>query len=167
MFRITLTSPANWLVDTLHIDEKSVVAGCLKLFVPFFISGAYHACGSYTMLGDSRPMNSFLFFALQPVGIVVQSTTCWILYHSKIMPGIPCRLRETANITFTAIWLLKTFPLLADDFARGGAWLAEPFPISLLQKVGLGTKARNHQLWLGWGIKLHMGHRSWQVGLAV
>jgi len=167
MFRFTLTSPTNAMINTLHFPKDAMIARTLRLVIPFLISGAIHASGSYTMWGNTKPINSFLFFVMQPVGIILQITGSRILNRLIPMDKIPRHARQATNIAFTAIWLLKTFPLLADDFASGGLWLTEPFPISMIQTLGLGSEARSHQLWPDYAIHLHSGPRWWQRGMAV
>lgn len=167
MFRLTLTPPANAIINTLHVPREGMIASTLRLVIPFLISGAIHASGSYTMWGNTRPINSFLFFVLQPVGIAVQIIGSWSLSRLVLLDKVPRQVRQATNIAFTAVWLLKTFPLLADDFARGGLWLTEPFPISMFQMLGLGSEARSHNLWLDCGLHVHSGPRRWQVGMAV
>ena len=167
MFRSTLTSPANAIVSALDIQRQHLLARAIKIIVPFLVSGAIHATGSYTMWGDTRPINSFLFFALQPAGIGLQIVGTWTLYWLTLMPRIPWHVRKATNLAFTVIWLLSTFPLLADDFARGGLWLTEPFPISVLQMVGLGSPTRYHQVGLDYGPRSYTERRWWYVGLTL
>ena len=83
----------------------------------------------------------------------------WSLSKLDLVSRMPRNVSKVVNVAFTAIWLLKTFPLLVDDFARGGLWLTEPFPISVLQTLGLGSEARSHRLRLDCGFHLHTGHR--------
>ena len=83
------------------------------------------------------------------------------------MHKIPHRVREATNIVFTVFWLLLTFPLLADDFAKGGLWLTEPFPISVIQILGLGSQARSSELGFDYGFRFQRGSGWWQMGLAV
>ena len=167
MFRIPLTSIASAIVHTLNLPKMSLLSKTLRLLIPFLLSGAVHASGSYTMWGETKPFDSFLFFLLQPVGIAIQLTGSWTLHRINVLGKVPPLVRKVTNVAFTAIWLLYTFPLLADDFARGGLWLTEPFPISIFQILGLGSKARAHQLWLGHGMHLYAGRRWWQAGLAM
>lgn len=50
--------------DQLQVPKKGVIARVIRLVIAFSIGGAIHAAGSYTMLGDTKPLNSFLFFFL-------------------------------------------------------------------------------------------------------
>ena len=168
-FRFVLTSPTNAIINKLRIRKRGVLAKMLGLVIPFLISGAIHACGSYTMWGKTRPINAFLFFVLQPVGISLQIIGSWFLIRLGLINNnkILGHVREVANVAFTVFWLLWTFPLLADDLAKGGLWLTELFPISLLQILGLGSQARAAGLGLSYGLRFQTGSAWWQMGLAV
>ena len=166
MFRPILISPANALVDRLEIPRRGFIARGIRLIIPFAISGAIHAAGSYTMWGATRPIDSFLFFVLQPVGIAIQILGSLCLTRLNLGKNIPMDVRKAANVLFAVIWLLKTFPLLCDDFARGGLWLTEPFPVSVLQMLGIGSAARSGQLGFKYGVHPHSGGTWWQIGLA-
>ena len=166
-FRFILTSPTNAIINKFGIPKRGFLARTLGIVIPFLISGAIHACGSYTMWGQTRPINAFTFFVLQPVGIAMQVMGSWSLHQSNLMHKIPHRVREATNIVFTVFWLLLTFPLLADDFAKGGLWLTEPFPISVIQILGLGSQARSSELGFDYGFRFQRGSGWWQMGLAV
>lgn len=166
MFRLTLTPPADALTKKLNIDRKGFMGRTIRLVIAFFISGVIHASGSYTMWRSTKPFNSFLFFMLQPLGILVQDISRWTLRRLGLDDRIPVSVGKVANVAFTVVWLLRTFPLLADDFARGGLWLTEPFPVSILQMLGLGSKQRIGSLSHGSVVSLYKGRNWWQVGLA-
>ena len=166
-FRFILTSPTNAIINKLRIPRRGVVARSLGLVIPFLISGAIHACGSYTIWGETRPINAFTFFLLQPVGIALQIIGSWSLRQLNLMNNIPPHVRKTTNVAFTVFWLLLTFPLLADDFAQGGLWLTEPFPVSVLQILGLGSQARSHELGFNYRVRFQTGFGWWQMGLAM
>ena len=166
-FRFILTAPANAMINKLPIRKRGVIAISLGIVIPFLISGVIHACGSYTMWGATKPINSFTFFALQPVGIALQIIGSWSLDRLNLMHRIPPHVRKATNVAFAVFWLLLTFPLLADDFAKGGLWLTEPFPISLLQNLGLGSQARSGQLGFNYGLHFQKGFRWWEMGLVM
>ena len=168
-FRFVLTSPTNAIINKFHIRKGGVLAKILGLIIPFLISGAIHACGSYTLWGETRPMNAFLFFVLQPVGIALQIISSWSLGRLGLMNNnrFARHIGGAANVAFTVFWLLWTFPLLADDFAKGGLWLTEPFPISALQALGLGCQARATVLDFDYGLPFRKGSRWWQMGLTM
>ena len=165
--RFMLTLPTTAIINKLRIRKRGVIARTLGLVIPFLISGAIHACGSFTMCGETRPINAFNFFVLQSVGIALQIIGSWSLRRLNLMNKIPPHVRKATNVAFTVFWLLLTFPLLADDFAQGGLWLTEPFPISLLQILGLGSQARSHELGFNYRLRFQTGFRWWQTGLAV
>ena len=165
--RFMLTSPTNAIINKLRIRKRGLIAGSLGLIIPFLISGAIHACGSYTLWGETRPINALTFFLLQPVGIALQIIGSWSLRQLNLLNKIPPHVRKATNVAFTVFWLLLTFPLLADDFAKGGLWFTEPFPISVLQLLGLGSQARSRELGFDYGLRFQTGFRWWQMGLAV
>ena len=142
LFRLTITSPARGMVTALQSKRDGAAAQAIQTTLPFLISGGIHACGSHTMWGPTRPSKPFLFFVLQPLGLALQAFGRRSMSYFKISKRISEPVGQFSNIAFTALWLLKTFPLLADDFARGGLFLTEPFPISVMQLLGLGSKAR-------------------------
>ena len=166
-FRFILTSPTNGIINKLPIRKRGVIAISLGIGIPFLIGGAIHACGSYTMWGATKPIYSFAFFALQPVGIALQITGSWSLSRLNVMNNIPSHIRKATNVAFAVFWLLLTFPLLADDFAEGGLWLTEPFPVSVIQILGLGSQARSGELGFDYGLYFQKGFRWWQMGLVV
>ena len=166
-FRFMLTSPTNAIINKLRIRKHGVIARAVGLVIPFLISGAIHACGSYTMWGETSPTNAFAFSVLQPVGIALQIIGSWSLSRLDLMDKIPPHVRKATNVAFTVFWLLLTFPLLADDFAQGGLWLTQPFPISVLQILGLGSQARSNELGFHYRLRFQTGFGWWQTGLAV
>ena len=167
MFRQTLTSIATFLVQLLRLPNTGLSASCVRLFVPFILSGLIHAGGSFTMCGETQPSCQFLFFLIQPLGIILQLLCNRIIENAIAKDKTRYHVLGISNVAFAMCWFLLTFPLLADDFAHGGLWLSEPFPISLMQVLGVGSKERSHPLWLDWGVSWHMGRRWWQSGLAV
>lgn len=115
--------------------RESTKGKALRTFIAFFLSGYLHACASYTTLPPTKPLSrAFLFFAIQPLGILTQQAiTTWT--RGSRQPNestkTPSFLHKTANWLFTVIWLLSTGKLVADDFAACGIWLFEPVPVSL------------------------------------
>lgn len=126
----------------------------LRLFVAFFLSGYLHACGSYTTLPATQPLSrAFLFFALQPLGILAQGAiTCYV------PASTPPWARKAGNWAFTAAWALATGPLIADDFAACGIWLFEPVPFSLWRG--------GRWCWSGGWVRVWKAERWWERGLA-
>ena len=149
--------------DVLGLKKKSQLGSFSRVVTAFLCSGALHACASHTTLGDTRPMQgAFAFFALQPVGIIIQRTfTGWIRKRG-FMHKIPTWMRGVGNVLVVLAWCGLTGPCVADDFAAGGIWLYEPLPISPVRGImGEG--------WLRWGgpwVRWHFGDKWWQSGLA-
>lgn len=162
LFRFTISSAAQWLAGQLRLGRKDQ-SRFFRLFVAFSLSGALHASISYGQWPVTWPLGPLVFFMLQAVGIIVQSSMTTIL--QKVLDGVPRSLRRTGNLAFVFIWLWWTFPLLADDFARGGLWLLEPLPVSPLQ--GLWFNPGEWWRWHGTWIRWHSGYEWWQSGLAL
>ena len=167
MFHLTLTAPAVAVIDIYPIQPSGLTARTLALVIPFSVSGAIHASGSYSMWGDIKPMNTLPFFVLQPAGIAMEAFGSLALKRSGLDTKIPGPVVRMIRISFIVPFFLKTFPLLADDFARGGLFLAEPFPFSVLQVLGLGGEVRSHRLWRVSGIHWQTGQTWWQSGLTL
>ena len=166
MFRHMLTSTSNGLMMLLGSEMQGSTATERRLTMSFLISGTVHACGSYTMWGNTQPLHAALFFLLQPIGIRVQSFFVRILDHT-FENNTGYHARGIANVVSTGVFLFLTFPFLADDFAKGGLYLSEPFPISIIQLLKLGSSQRAHPLWMDSGIGWYTGRRWWQSGIAL
>ena len=167
MFRPMFTSFANAAVVKLQLEMNSLAANLVRVFVPFTLSGMIHACGSYTLFGATKPSNAFLFFLLQPLGLLLQSLCDRVLDGRNKSENTSYHIQGVTNLIFSLTWMLITFPLLADDFARGGLYLSEPFPVSVCELLGLGAAQRSGTLWLHAGMKYHAGHFWWQSGIAL
>jgi hypothetical protein len=155
-FRSVFTAPTNFLIDNGYIDRGSTLAKFLGLVFAFGISGGLHAAGSITQLPDTHPWHLFYFFALQAVGIYIQSSVK-ILHDSK-----------RVNLLFTAAWLLGTGWLIADDFARGGIWLFEPVPFSPVRGyLRWGEEGDGWWCWSHIGIAWYTGRHWWESGIAL
>ena len=142
MFRAHFQSIGDALakfVAGLSEDKKTLRSG-ITICIVFALSGILHGCGSYTMLGATRPQDAFAFFALQPVGIGVQFVLASLV--KTYVPGHAQRVpvQMAANLAFAFFWLWATFWLLADDFSRGGMWLFEPVPVSFVRGLGLSSQ---------------------------
>lgn len=166
-FRYAFEAPATRLLEYLNIDKRSQKGKPISLFVAFTLSGCLHACGSYTQLGDTRPlMGPFRFFVLQAIGIVLQMTVTQRLKKMGIIDKTPKLIRQLLNFLFVNTWMYFTAPLLVDDFAKGGVWLYEPLAISPLRLLGFGAKDDNgYDLWYGlifWRQSKHW----WGTGIA-
>ncbi|KAL5360338.1 membrane bound O-acyl transferase family-domain-containing protein [Aspergillus floccosus] len=166
LFRFGFTSTAHGLLSLLppkyatHRNIRRSVVG----IIAFGISGAMHACGSYTQFSPTHPISGpFLFFILQPVGIAIQDVVAKRLLpavlarDTKTLPRWVCR---ASNFLFAVGWLLFSARYIMDDFSRGGFWLAEPVPVSLLRGLGLGLGVEGESWWC-WR---EAWFRSWDGG---
>jgi len=186
-FRAGFTAPSSWVIQHLSIlnDDQSMSfadrglyttahsrspkAQVFQLFVAFCLSGFLHASGSYTALGTSNPRDAFLFFLLQPIGILLNIMLLRVLgLKDQHKSKWPSRLiRGSLNVVFIHVWFLLTAPLLFDDFVRTGVYLYEPVPISFLRALGFGVKGDS---WWCWGESwffIYRGKNWWQVGFGI
>ncbi|KAK4501303.1 hypothetical protein PRZ48_007110 [Zasmidium cellare] len=166
-FRYAFEAPATRLLEALNIDKRSQKGKLISLFVAFGLSGSLHACGSYTQLGDTRPlMGPFRFFILQAIGIVIQMQVTQYFKNIGITDKTPRLIRQLGNFLFVNIWMYFTAPLLVDDFAKGGVWLYEPLAISPLRLLGFGAADDNgYDLWHGL-VFWRTGKHWWDTGIA-
>ncbi|KAI9712888.1 MAG: hypothetical protein M1812_006757 [Candelaria pacifica] len=167
-FRFAFSEPSRWAVEKIGWDRHTLKAKALQLFVAFALSGMLHGCGSYTQLPTTRPFKGpFLFFFSQPVGIILQRILCITLKRVGILDKIPKWIRQTSNFVYVHVWFYFTGPLLTDDFSKGGVWLFEPIPISLIRGLGFGLKGEGWWCWGGRVLRWHQGERWWQSGIAI
>jgi len=117
MFRSTLVLPTDAVTNKLQVPKKGVIARAIRLVTAFSISGVIHAAGGYTMWGNTKPLNSFLFFFWQPAGIALQILGSWGFSKLNSRIKVSTHFHNAVNVLFTVFWLSDTFPLLADDFA--------------------------------------------------
>lgn len=163
MFRYAFESGGKWVTTCLRLDPDAQVTKIIQLFVAFALSGYIHASGSKTSIGPSNPWNPFLFFVLQPIGILIQ--TLWRAQLKKwgISSRIPWPISQLANFVYTHVWFYFTGPLLADDFAKAGVWLSEPIMLSPLRALGFGAEGDGLYCWGG---RVASWHRSDNVMLS-
>lgn len=127
----------------------------LRSCIAFFLSGCLHACGSYTTLPPTQPLSrAFLFFAIQPLGILAQR----IIISNLPFPRNAFS-RKVANWATFWVWTFISGPLIADDFAASGIWMFEPVPVSLWR----GGKL----CWRGDWVRVWKGEKWWDRGLAL
>lgn len=167
-FRYAFESNANALANALGLDEKSQLSKVARLVFAFGFSGFMHASGSYASLRRSRPFSgAFLFFLLQPFGIMLQTTTSRSLRRFADTARLPKLVRQLSTLMLTYLWLHFTAPLVCDDFAMTGIWMIEPLPISPFRGLGLGDAQDGWWCWRGsWG-KWYQGKHWWQTGIAL
>ncbi|OAP62410.1 hypothetical protein AYL99_04613 [Fonsecaea erecta] len=122
----------------------------VRIVTVFLLSGILHACASYTLLGPAKPVATFLFFALQPLGMAIQHA-CSRLFAGSYLPSLPDRwtamIRQAANAGFTLLWLWGTGGMFFDDMAKGGMWLLEPIPVSFIRGLGLSNYDKRFWCW--------------------
>lgn len=161
LFRLPFESAGEFLARCLGAGwERDTHKGkALRLITAFMLSGILHACGSYTILPPTKPLSeAFLFFAIQPLGILMQHAIAELIRRRGWREGIPSWVREAGSAGYVFVWLRVTGPLLARDFARGGVWLFEPVPVSFMR----GGKWCWGGQWVRWWGK----GKWWQRGLA-
>ncbi|KAF2838331.1 hypothetical protein M501DRAFT_1058497 [Patellaria atrata CBS 101060] len=125
--------------------NQSSAEAAIRVVVVFLLSGVLHACGSYTLLGSSRPSVSFLFFALQPFGMAIQSTCSYLFCSSQLFFSLgryQLHVRQISNFFFTILWLWAFAGLFADDLTSGGMWMFEPVPVSFFRGLGFSEDRR-------------------------
>lgn len=167
-FRFAFEAPTTRLLDTSGVSKRSATGKVLSLAIAFFLSGCIHASGSYTQLGDTRPiLGPMRFFLLQGVGILLQTLLVQLLVKTGIVEQCPKLLRRLTNFAVVHIWLYFTAPLLADDFAGGGVFLYEPVPFSLLRGLGLGAPGDQFFCWRHQRVWWRAGKQWWDTGIAL
>ncbi|EAL91938.1 hypothetical protein KXX16_007767 [Aspergillus fumigatus] len=166
LFRFGFTSTGNFLLSLLpkHMAARPGIRRTVMTVTAFFLSGLIHASGSYTQFAETKPHTHFVFFCLQPVGVMIQNQLARSI-NARYRFSRP--IRRAANAIFALWWLMLSGASIADDFARGGLWLTEPLPISPLRGLGLGAKGEG---WWCWGepwFRSWDGGKYWERGLRV
>ncbi|ESZ90037.1 hypothetical protein SBOR_9580 [Sclerotinia borealis F-4128] len=165
IFRLIFSAPTNYLIANGYLNPRSPTTKLVASFFAFGLSGILHAGGSISQIPSTKPWAPPVFFMLQAVGIVLQTGLCTLLrQHIKKIPKF---IRQLTNVIYAVSWGFLTGWLLADDFARGGIWLYEPIPISILR--GMGFAGRDHGWWC-WkhaGIGWYTGEHWWESGIAI
>lgn len=164
-FRYAFSAPTNFLIRHKIIKPKSLAAKLIGLIVAFGISGFLHGSGSYTQIANTNPANPALFFMLQLIGILIQTSFCGIF--KPWIQGLSTNVRSSGNFAFAFTWLYCTSPLLIDDFARGGLWLFQPVPISLFRALGYGEEGDSWWCWEGIRLHWYEGKHWWESGLTL
>ncbi|KAI9640998.1 hypothetical protein NHQ30_010425 [Ciborinia camelliae] len=165
IFRLIFSAPTTYLITNGYLSPKSSTTKLVACFFAFGISGALHAGGSITQIPSTKPWSPPTFFMLQAIGIFLQTGFCAIFH--QYTKNIPKPIRQIMNVVYALSWGLLTGWWLADDFARGGIWLYEPIPISILG--GLGFAGRHHGWWC-WedgGIGWFTGDHWWESGITI
>lgn len=163
-FRFAFVAPTQYLIKKGVLAPRAKATKIFGLVVAFAISGFLHASGSYTQTANTKPLHPIVFFMLQAVGIVFQTTFCSLLHQQ--LKHVPKHLRYFGNFTFTLVWLYITSPWLVDDFASGGIWLFEPVPISPIRALGFGNKDDSWWCWDFSSVGWYRSEKWWLNGLA-
>ena len=163
-FRFAFAAPTNFLISNRYIEPRSPTTKLVSLFFAFSISGLLHAGGSKSQFPSTHPWHAPIFFMIQPLGIFLQTTLCSLLH--PYLSKLPKSIRQTGNAVYTLAWGFSTGSWLTDDFARGGIWLWEPIPISVLRGLGFGNRGDGWWCWEHIGIGWYTGKHWWESGLA-
>lgn len=164
-FRFAFSAPSNFLIDNGYIEAKSATARIVAMVGAFGTSGIIHAGGSVSQFPKTYPWHAPVFFMLQAVGILLQSTACSFLH--PLLKKTPRKIRQGGNFAFVFGWLFWTGWWLTDDFARGGIWLYEPIPISPLRGLGFGERDAGWWCWEHIGVGWYSGKHWWESGVAI
>jgi len=167
-FRYAFEVHARRLIEALNLDPKSMGGKMIQLVVAFTLSGFLHACGSYTQIGETRPiLGPMRFFFLQIIGIMAQMLVSNALKQAGVTQKLPVWVKRTGNFIYVHIWFYYTAPLLVADFAQGGVWLFEPIPISPLRGLGFGSAEDGWFCWTSTVVRWHSGGNWWNSGIAL
>ena len=169
LFRAGFTNASRWILSFFpeKLATKRIVRQTIVVFVAFNISGLIHAGGSYVQIADTNPRGPLKFFFLQAVGVTIEDA-----FRRTILPvllpfPLPRWVNWTANYLFVACWLVFTGSYIADDIARGGVWLTEPVPVSLLRWLDIGIKGDGWWCWKEPWFHSFKGKGWWDSGLMV
>lgn len=169
VFRFAFQAGGHWITDdVLRLQPKTMLSNFVQLFVAFAMSGFLHASGSRTMMGKTMPLSgSFLFFLVQPIGIILEISFKNMLKKAGLLDKAPNWLAWTSNFVYVHAWFFLTGSLLTDDFARGGIWLFEPIMLSPLRGLGFGPEGTGFFCWGGRHFAWHLDQRWWLSGIAL
>ncbi|KAK3081112.1 hypothetical protein LTS18_010125 [Coniosporium uncinatum] len=162
MFRFVFVSARRWVSDRMGSEWGSPSSKAITIVTAFLLSGIVHAGGTYTLWRAPSPLGPFLFFALQPFGLLLElALQKWSL--NKLIRPFSRLLRLIALLS----WFRLTFPLLADGLAAGGMRLFEPLLVSLLRGVGLVDGESRWWCWRGPFFSWHIDNKWWRTGVVL
>ena len=165
IFRFVFAAPTNYLITNGYVKAESLEAKLTALLFAFGTSGFLHFGGSISQFPRTHPWHPPLYFVLQALGILIQTTFC--SHFRSYIKKLPKFIRQVGNFVFALIWLFYTSWWLTDDFARGGIWLYEPIPISLLRGLGFGDKGDGWWCWDQMGVGWYTGKHWWESGVFI
>ncbi|PQE20039.1 membrane bound o-acyl transferase family domain-containing protein [Rutstroemia sp. NJR-2017a BVV2] len=165
IFRLVFSSPTTYLISQGYLNPKSVTTKLVASLIAFGISGILHSGGSLSQIAPTRPWHPFLFFMLQALGIVIQMALA--MAFKGVIRKVPKGARQATNAAYALGWGLLTGWVLADDFARGGLWLYEPIPVSVLRGLGYGYEGEGWWCWEHVGVGWFRGRGWWDSGVAI
>ncbi|KAH6698398.1 hypothetical protein BKA61DRAFT_622183 [Leptodontidium sp. MPI-SDFR-AT-0119] len=164
-FRFAFTAPSNYLIQNGYVKAGSPTAKFLAFVFAFGISGILHAGGSVSQFPSTYSSHAPIFFMLQALGIVIQMSVCSA--GRGVIRKFPAVVRRVGNSAFVFCWLFYTGWWLTDDFARGGIWLYEPIPFSVLRGLGFGAEGEGWWCWGHIGVGWYEGRHWWESGIAI
>ncbi|PFH59673.1 hypothetical protein XA68_12025 [Ophiocordyceps unilateralis] len=166
MFRQQFLAPATYLIENGYIKKGSQTAINVMTLISFFQSGFFHLAGSLASIPETKLWRPVLFFLLQALGMLIQSTFSG--QARRFLPTLHKAVAKAANLLFTIGWLYCTATFLIDDFTSAGLAMTELLPVSPLRWLGLG---RATDSWLRWDRnvfpKWYRGQHWWESGLAL
>lgn len=167
-FGVAFRETGHGVTNALGLKRKSLLAKVVQVFTAFGLSGAMHACGSFTQPGKSYPLSGpMAFFLLQAVAVTAEAVISDTLRKRGFAQKVPRRVQQVLTFVYVHIWFLLTGPILVDDFARGGLWLYEPVPFSPIRGLGLGVEGDGFWCWGSQMLFWHRGKHWWQTGVSV
>lgn len=167
LFRNAFKSASTAISKLLKLKSRSPEAAGIELITSFTISGLLHTAASATMLGPTRPFTRmYLFFALQPAGILPEVIFAHFFGRSSIGRKTPWWLAYSAHTIYTCLWFYLTGPVLIHELVTGGVFLYEPVPISVFRGLGFGATGDTAFCWEGLRISWYWdASRPWLSGL--
>lgn len=168
IFRLGFEAPSRWICDKFNLSPKSPRRKIIGVITAFLCSGLLHGLASISTIPETKPWSGPLtFFLLQALGIMVEGAVGVAFRKTGITHKVPQLIRHAIMIIWLAVWAYYTGPLIVDDFSRGGVWLFEPVPFSLLKMLGFGEPNDHWWRWRARNIFWHTGDRWWKSGIAL
>lgn len=151
LFRYTFQSGARFVnTKLLGLKPKSPNGAVVELIISFTLSGLLHAAASITMIGPTRPWRDmYLFFGLQPIGIIIELVAAHFIGKSPLGRRMPKALGWLGHLVYAHAWMFLTVPSLSRDLARGGIFLAEILPVSPAAWLGFAGPGEAVYRWEG------------------